>query len=798
MQKGSVFEWKPCRWRLRLMASAGLCAIFPAGPVLASGAWSGSSLPPAPQAEQPVVEVTLHLELVVNRLPTGKIVPVLLRGGRYHVTAADLRSVGIAVEGEDAVMVAVDSIAGLRTEYDATALRLMIYVPAEWLPEQKIGSDRRYDYAPARSSPGLLINYDAYASDPDRAAASLSVWNELRAFGSFGIVSTTGVYRAASGASGQNGFRRYDSYWRYSDERHMLTYEAGDLLTRSLSWGSTMRLGGVQISRDFAIRPDVITYPLPQFAGNASVPSTVDLFINDYRADGAKVRPGPFTLTNVPSINGAGEAVVVVTDALGRQASTTIPFYVSGALLREGLSDFALATGFVRQNYGLKNFSYGAVAASASFRHGMSDTLTLELHGEAGERFGLAGVGGVVRLGNIGIVNTAWSHSRYKGRSGDQWTLGYQYSARKFSMTALHSRRSAGFADLSVYDAGSFSLSRRSTSITGSVSLDRLGSLGAGYFDTRARDGKRTRLANLSWGLPFWKSTSLYASANHEIGESKWAAALQLVMPLGRDRGTASSGFERSSARGSSWRVNYNRAVPSDGGIGWNLGYAEGSRTERYVQADLTWRNDLMQLRGGVYGANGDYTRWAGASGSIVMMDGSTFVANRINDAFAVVSTNGEPNVPVRYENQLIGKTNGNGHLLVPWASSYYRAKYAIDPLGLPPAVETPIVEQRVAVRRGSGYLLDFPVARVVAAMVRLHDTAGKPLPVGAAVAVNGTPGAYVGWDGIAYMEGLQAQNRLLITLPHGGTCAASFDLDAASDQISKVGPLTCLMENEP
>ena len=38
------------------------------------------------------------------------------------------------------------------------------------------------------------------------------------------------------------------------------------------------------------------------------------------------------TLTNVPFINGAGEAVVVTTDALGRQVSTSVPFYVTSTL----------------------------------------------------------------------------------------------------------------------------------------------------------------------------------------------------------------------------------------------------------------------------------------------------------------------------------------------------------------------------------------------------------------------------------------------------------------------------------
>lgn len=784
--------------RRALTASACIAILSLADAGHARDAWSSTVLPPPPQGPEAVDDMILHLELVVNGLATGKVVPVTVRAGRYHVAAADLRGVGIPAESEGGELVALDSLPGVRVDYDAATLRLLIDVPVDWLPQQTLGRDRIYDYEPARSSLGALVNYDLYANDPDRGPSSLSVWNELRVFGPFGLFSTTGVYRAVGGNAPGNGFRRYDSSWRQSDERSLLTYEVGDLITRSLSWGSSVRLGGIQISRDFAIRPDVITYPLPRFAGDAAAPSAVDLFINGYRAEGADVRPGPFTLLNVPFVNGAGEAVLVVTDALGRQVSTTIPFYVSSDLLRRGLSDFSVAAGFVRRDYGIKDFSYGTGAASASFRHGLTDDVTVELHGEAGERFGLAGAGAVFRLGNAGVINAAWSHSRRDGRGGDQWSLGYRYNGRNFNLMAQHNRRSSGFADLSVYDGEGVSLSRRSTSVTGSLSIERFGSFGAGYFDSSTRNGPRTRLANLSWALPLWGNASLYASGNHEIGRARWSAALQIILSLGRNRGSASSSVEHSPGRGTAWRSNYSRTAPIDGGIGWNLSYAKGSREEGYVQADLAWRIRQAELRGGIFGSGGNYTRWGSATGSVVMMDGSAFVANRINDAFTVVSTSGQAGVPVRYENQFVGKTDGNGHLLIPWANSFYRAKYAIDPLGLPPIIETPLVEQRVAVRRGSGYLLDFPMARVVAATVRLHDAAGAPLPVGAAVTVNGTPGAYVGWDGIAYVEKLQAHNRLEVHLPGAASCTASFELDVAADRIARIGPLTCLAERAP
>ncbi|MEA4837886.1 MAG: FimD/PapC C-terminal domain-containing protein, partial [Rhodospirillaceae bacterium] len=104
----------------------------------------------------------------------------------------------------------------------------------------------------------------------------------------------------------------------------------------------------------------------------------------------------------------------------------------------------------------------------------------------------------------------------------------------------------------------------------------------------------------------------------------------------------------------------------------------------------------------------------------------------------------------------------------------------------------------RIAVRRSSGYRLDFPVTHIVAATVRLHDPEGRPLPVGAAVTVNDAGGAYVGWDGIVYLERLLPYNRLTVRLPDGSACAASFNLDVVPDQIARIGPLTCEKGPEP
>ena len=53
----------------------------------------------------------------------------------------------------------------------------------------------------------------------------------------------------------------------------------------------------------------------------------------------------------MPYINGAGQATVITTDALGRRVNTTVPFYVASNLLQTGMSDFSVSTGLLRRNY---------------------------------------------------------------------------------------------------------------------------------------------------------------------------------------------------------------------------------------------------------------------------------------------------------------------------------------------------------------------------------------------------------------------------------------------------------------
>jgi len=785
------------------LAVASVLCISP----MSSSAETFSELPPPPALENNASGQQYMLELVVNQGERGDIVPVERKNGDFWLRRGDLQRAGIPAEKLQGQQIDVNQLSGAKVEYDERRQRLLLTVPPAWLPGQTIGQLQHAPRFPGRASNGALLNYDFYATRTDNAGSRLSSWNELRLFGPAGQFSTNGVYvqQLEGGVAGQQeGYIRYDTWFSNENENAAISWRAGDLVTDALSWSNSVRLGGVQIGRDFSVRPDLVTYPLPAFSGQAAVPSSVDLFINGYRSTQADVQPGPWSLTNVPFVNGAGDAVITTTDAVGRQVTTTLPFYVSSSLLKTGLSDYSFSAGAMRENYGINNFDYGAAAASGSYRYGLNDWLTLESHAEGSDSVAMGGAGGLLKLGSFGVVNGALAQSQMDGNPGTQYSWGYQYNNSWFSLGTQHIIRSVDFGNLALVGSRgdsantSYSLARRSAQYTASVSLSDYGSLGLAYFDISGGNGDRTRLLNLSWSKNLWGNSSLYISASRDQDQGNWSGAISLIIPFG-EQSSASVSTERDQEGNNSQRLYVSRAMPTDGGFSWDAAWAnQGSDSGDYRQASLRYRNNKIDTSAGFYGDNDNTTQWADFTGSVVLMDNRVFAANDINDAFVVVKTD-YPDVTVRYENQTMGRTDKQGYLLVPSISSYYGAKYDIDTLDLPADRTAPKVEQRFAVKRKSGYLLNFPVERLRAASVVLHDSNHQPLPISSQVLRPNQATEYVGWDGIVWMEDLGANNPIHVVTPDGRSCDTQLAIaDGQPKALETYGPLTCPLPPPP
>lgn len=310
--------------------------------------------------------------------------------------------------------------------------------------------------------------------------------------------------------------------------------------------------------------------------------------------------------------------------------------------------------GSLRRNYGIKNFDYGSAAGSGSYRYGVTDWLTLEGHAEGAQELALGGAGTVIKLGQFGVVNTSYSQSRMRGDAGGQINWGYQYSTSEFSVATQHTRRDRGFGNLALYDQPTVydennkpiaSFSRNTDQYSLTFNLGQYGNIGAAWIGVESFDSQKTELLNLSWSRNLWgRAAFTWPAARTSSGETgrsrcrcrcRWGHATALPSPL-----------KIPTDAGSTQRINYNHSMPSDGGFSWNMAWANQSRSSDYQQATLGWRNNNIELQGGGYGERDTMTWWGEAMGAIVLMDGELFAANKINDAFVVISTDGHRMCP--------------------------------------------------------------------------------------------------------------------------------------------------------
>lgn len=807
---------------LKRLLSTHLCLVC-----LGTSFFAHSQETPPPDAFA-IGDTQLWLEIVINGSPTGEVLGIEYRDQHYWLTAEQVETIGLAqLNPKKAPFVAIDLLPKITVEYLSSMQQLMISVPASWLPKQHLKSEKTIyrEEQKSHSSTGALFNYDMYVSSPQGDAASIfSLWSEQRLFSNYGIVANTGIYRyifsGEDNSNISNRYLRYDSFWQYSHENSMTTFVLGDLVTDSLSWSNSIRIGGLKVRRNFSTRPDLITYPLPQFSGDAAVPTSIDLFIENYKMQSHMLEPGPFTIESQPFISGAGSATVVTTDAHGRQVSTTVPFYVASQLLAQGLFDFSLSAGAIRQNYGLhsNDYNYGVVSGTAQY--GLTHWLTAEGRIDAANSMTSGGLGLGLRLWVLGVLNASYSMSDSKEQAwkrpnqnerlednsntqdeitqnttprfgeGHQSVLGYSYNNHLFSINAQRIWRSPNYVDLANYRS-SHRLSRRQDQITGSIGLGVLGSIGAGYFSVK-NEKEETELLNLSWSKSFPRNVYFYSSLNKELGNNDLSLMFMLSVPLG-DMGHTSLSTQKSNDNHWTTRASWNKSSPLNGGIGWNLSIAEGKRSEdKYQQADLSWRSHYFDTRGGVYGSSNNYTGWAEFSGAIIAMGSGIYTTNSVTDAFAVVSTNGFPDIPVYYENQFIGKTDHKGYLLIPTVTAWYPAKIAIDSIQLPADIDIPATDRSLSIRERSGLNIDFGLKRIHSLYVSVVTLDEEFVPKGSIVQVDNGDISWVGWDGIVWLKDARAKNRLVITNANTGQVCELWVETSPTENITHAGRKVC------
>lgn len=729
------------------------------------------------------------LAIYVNQQDLHETALLLKKNGVLLAGAADIEKwrftlpagPAFAYQGQD--FYALSAIRGISYRIDEAAQALVIDADPDVLSPTRISGSALQFSTPDPSSLGGFFNYEIF-SEYAQQRFRLDSLMEIGAFNGWGVGFTNFL---AKDITDRARMIRLDSTWTIDKPEQMTSLRIGDAISSAGAWGRPVRFGGVQWATNFQTQPAFITFPLPNIQGEAVLPSTVDVFVDNNRLLSREVEPGPFTIDNMPTITGLRDMRLVVRDLLGREQIISQPYYASPNLLRQNLQEFSYEIGAIRKNYGTKSNDYGRWFAVGTHRLGFTEHLTGEVHAELLKNQQNFGLGSVFLSPMIGVFNAAIAGSHSEKGLGGLLSLGFQRQTSRLSFGGRAQFASREFSQLGL--APDRPAPKLLSSLYLGYSTQGYGSLGLNHTYQQYRDQSSVSLINgnynFTFGSDWFVNLSAFSSLN---GDNNKGIGLVLGYTFGaQSNASLTTGVQNGAARA---LMQVQRNLPPGSGIGYRVlaGYDDSERLE----AGLALQNDVGTYNLDASRFRGQNNFRASARGGLAIMGGDAFFSRSIDSSFAVVQVPDYPDVRVYAENQLVATTNAWGNALVPALRPYQDNHIRIEQADLPLDAQIDTLSVTASPYFRSGYLLKFPVRRSRGATLQIVLDNGQPLPAGATVQIVGQRQQFpVALQGKVYVTGLAPENKLRIHW-HGQSCELEIDFPETEEPLPDLGTFTC------
>jgi outer membrane usher protein len=748
----------------------------------------------------------LFLEAYINNKPTNLVAEFALNTVTQEMSSprSELIEIGLKPSAAQRGMVALKSFPGLSYVYDEAAQSIHITAPLAALKTDVVSAMPEAEQLDPERSYGAVLNYSldgSFQKPGNSLAATLDGW----LFSPMGTLRSSGFYRKSGQPGDAGAFVRLDTSYQFSSPKHRLTFTLGDVQSSTLSWARSIRLGGVQLRRDFGLRSDLVTQQLLSFDGAAAVPSTVDVFIDNNRAYSTGLEAGPYRLEDLPVRAGAGDALIVVTDANGRKTTKAVSFFVSQKLLKKGLADFSIEAGHARQSYGTSSNDYGSDSVfSASLRYGLTERITLEGHVEAKSDLRLFGLGLTTVPFNKAELSLAAGASDYANQTAAFAFGSLATRLGKIGINGSVQWSQAGYADLA-YATGvdylgaaaigtSSSLleaPRLQTALAINMPMGPSASVGIGYVQAK-RETSSDKLLTASYSRQLDGhngSVSFYGSHDLKTGDIR--ASVGLSLQIGK-RKQMRANTSTDPSGGVSSGLYVSRAISDrQGDYGYSIEFSRSKTGQFAANAKGEYLGRYGKSAIEVSNAGGTATVRARLDGAIAFAGGAAAFGNQISDSFAIVDV-GVPGVPVSVHNRQVATTGRGGKALVTGLSSNHRNRVSVDVDDLPAAAMMDATAMDVVPGLYSGVRVKLRSASGNNVVVVLQDANGKLLEAGASAYLNGSATeSFVGFGGETYLEGLSANNTLHV-VGDQFQCDASFAYQPTSGPVATIEGVTC------
>jgi outer membrane usher protein len=699
---------------------------------------------------------------------------------RGHLSARveDLRAWHMKPPGSAAPgsLVRIDDVPGVHTHLEADDMLLRIEAdPVAF--EAQIIDDTRHVEAPDRGVPAVFLGYNLFAERDGGMGETYSALVE--AGSSLGRASFTSswlgtrvadspVFAAPGVGDGQSGWHRLDTALLLDFPEYTARLTVGDSVTGPGTLGDSVRFSGVHWATDYVTRPGITPYSLPVVSGTANVPSSIEVYLNNALVQRTSVDAGPFQLNNIPIPVGEGSVDIRMRDMLGQVQQVSVPYLVSPQIIAAGLTTVDLAAGVVREDYGIESFAYGQSFLSGGVLHGLDSNTTLNASAEllpdqfttrGGAAFRVTrnvtadltpavshasgeGTGGAVVAGIDGVWSSAAFGMHYTNATPRYVELGSLAPGERLhtQWAAQTSTQLGHWGSLALLYAWRRSYGEpatAATTLTYNLSLRRLGAIGMFVADTRS-GGSTDVIGGITFTRYLGKGVT--ASVTDSVDNGASTVDMQVGQPAPPDAGF---GWEVAHARGQT----DTDGLRIDARSSYGTGSGEVDATPQGTLGILSWQGGFL---------------WAG---------GRPWPAQTLAGPAALVVVPDLGGVEVLHDGQPVGRTDGEGRILVPALRPFEDNFITVVPEDIP--LTAMVDSDRITVRPYSHGVVSAVVSVAASESrvftLRLGTAADGFVPPGAEVALNGHTYP-VGTQGISQLPVGHAAVDASVSWP-GGRC---------------------------
>ncbi|MDX1803008.1 MAG: fimbria/pilus outer membrane usher protein [Alcanivorax sp.] len=657
-------------------------------------------------------------------------------------------------------------------------------------PRARLGPEQRA---------GGFVNYNFTAS---RTGNSDSAYNGYLGLGVFGDKGVLQSQYSGFVYGNQSTTHRIATFWKFDNPDETTTFRVGDAFAGRTPWRTGTALAGVQITRNYATRPELVTGPVVDFQALADTQAQLllaqrgldqpQVIGNAYFGSGYQVPPGPVEVINQPLFSNTVQTLTV-READGKISTLEIPSYFTVGQLRQGYDDFEIAAGLQRQGF---SNNYQQLASLFSYRRGMSRWLTLGVGAAAASQEHInGGIFAQSTLPRIGALQTHLATSKRLPGDNQPWaaaaTLSNQYKGYSYALS--YEQQENGFTpslNTTPLDSNGFrqwvgsiaSQAWRGTSV-------RLG------FQHRNPENAPLRTA-ITAGVYFHYGPYLRFRLSHteQIKPNRDGLTLASIeMPLSsrpRSRGS----LEASLPRGKDAVVDAKLRV-----LG-KAGYPSIQVRHRLQGGDLTAVSASVERP--AYGAfasavdaAGVRSYRAGVAGGVVMTRGTIKPTRFASGGFALVDL-GPQLAGVRINGI---PTDSNGRSLLVGLPAFQETELHINQQDLP--YNTTLGNQKLIAAPKDLSLVrvtpDFTVYRDALVPVVVAEPQGgtRPLSTAAVVTDLDAPDAEpfpVGFDGLVYVKTARKTVTLVISEDATTLCQLTVTIPPTDERTPQLPPVTC------